>query len=82
MTWPDGNGPNMILDDGGDATLLLHKGVEFEKAGEVPDPGSASNPEFAIVLGLFGAIYLGAALALGISEAHLAAARLRRVFRR
>jgi adenosylhomocysteinase len=52
MTWPSGDGPNMILDDGGDATLLLHKGVEFEKAGEVPDPGSASNPEFAIVLGL------------------------------
>ena len=52
MTWPDGAGPNMILDDGGDATLLLHKGVEFEKAGEVPDPTGASNPEFAIVLGL------------------------------
>src|SRR4051794_34047100 len=52
MTWPDGDGPNMILDDGGDATLLLHKGVEFETAGEVPDPTSASNEEFAIVLGL------------------------------
>ncbi len=52
MTWPDGDGANMILDDGGDATLLLHKGVEFEKLGEVPDPTSASNPEFAIVLGL------------------------------
>jgi adenosylhomocysteinase len=57
MTWPanaDGseNGPNMILDDGGDATMLLHKGAEFEKSGEVPDPTSASNPEFAIVLGL------------------------------
>jgi adenosylhomocysteinase len=56
MSWPEGangeQGPNMILDDGGDATLLLHKGVEFEKAGEVPDPGSATNPEFAIVLGL------------------------------
>jgi len=57
MSWPDGvngeaSGPNMILDDGGDATLLLHKGVEFEKSGEVPDPTSASNPEFAIVLGL------------------------------
>ena len=57
MSWPDdanGNpqGANMILDDGGDATLLLHKGVEFEKAGEVPDPTSASNAEFAIVLGL------------------------------
>jgi adenosylhomocysteinase len=55
MTWPDaaaGNGANMILDDGGDATLLLHKGVEFEKAGEVPDPTSASNPELALILGL------------------------------
>jgi adenosylhomocysteinase len=52
MTWPDGDGPNMILDDGGDATLLLHKGVEYEKAGEVPDPTSASNAELAIVLGL------------------------------
>ena len=57
MSWPadiNGNaqGPNMILDDGGDATLLVHKGVEFEKSGEVPDPTSATNPEFAIVLGL------------------------------
>ena len=52
MTWPDGDGPNMILDDGGDATMLVHKGVEFEKSGVVPDPTSASNPEFAIVLGL------------------------------
>jgi adenosylhomocysteinase len=52
MTWPDGDGPNMILDDGGDATMLLHKGAEFEKTGEVPDPTSATNPEFAIVLGL------------------------------
>ena len=57
MTWPDGpagesRGPNMILDDGGDATMLLHKGVEFEASGEVPDPTSATNPEFAIVLGL------------------------------
>ncbi|NDF41630.1 MAG: adenosylhomocysteinase [Actinobacteria bacterium] len=52
MTWPDGDGPNMILDDGGDATLLLHKGVEYEAAGKVPDPTSAGNPELAIVLGL------------------------------
>ena len=58
MTWPAGadgtvyDGPNMILDDGGDATLLVHKGVEYEKAGEVPDPTAASNPELAIVLGL------------------------------
>src|SRR2546421_1831919 len=40
LTWGDG-GPNMILDDGGDATLLVHKGVEFERAGAVPDPASA-----------------------------------------
>jgi adenosylhomocysteinase len=52
MTWPDGVGPNMILDDGGDATLLLHKGVEFERTGEVPDPTTADNAELAIVLGL------------------------------
>src|SRR5215510_3743206 len=53
LTWPDGDdGPNMILDDGGDATLVLHKGVEYEKKGEVPDPTAASNPELAIVLGL------------------------------
>jgi adenosylhomocysteinase len=50
LTWPDGEGPNMILDDGGDATLLLHKGVEFELAGAVPDPASAESEEFRIVL--------------------------------
>ena len=38
LRWPGGEGPNLILDDGGDATLLVHKGVEFEKAGAVPDP--------------------------------------------
>jgi adenosylhomocysteinase len=42
----------MILDDGGDATLLVHKGAEFEKLGEVPDATTASSAEFAIVLGL------------------------------
>ncbi len=47
-------GPNMILDDGGDATLLVHKGVEYEKAGEVPDPSTADNEEFEVVLGLLG----------------------------
>jgi adenosylhomocysteinase len=50
MSWPDSDGPNMILDDGGDATMLVHKGVEYEKSGEVPDPGSASNPELAVIL--------------------------------
>jgi adenosylhomocysteinase len=58
LRWPgeDGSqgasGPNMILDDGGDATLLVHKGTEFEKAGAVPDPASADSEEFQIVLGL------------------------------
>jgi adenosylhomocysteinase len=52
LSWPDGEGPNMILDDGGDATLLVHKGVEFERAGAVPDPESADSEEFQIVLGL------------------------------
>jgi adenosylhomocysteinase len=40
----------MILDDGGDATLLVHKGVEYEAAGAVPDPSTADNEEFAIIL--------------------------------
>jgi adenosylhomocysteinase len=52
LTWPGQDGPNMILDDGGDATLLVHKGVEFEKAGAVPDPGSADSHEFRVVLDL------------------------------
>jgi adenosylhomocysteinase len=50
LTWPDGQGPNMILDDGGDATLLVHKGVEYEAAGAVPDPSTADNDEFRIIL--------------------------------
>jgi adenosylhomocysteinase len=52
LTWPDGDGPNMILDDGGDATLLVHKGTEYEKAGAVPDPESADSEEFQVVLTL------------------------------
>jgi adenosylhomocysteinase len=56
LRWPqaqDGSsGPNMILDDGGDATLLVHKGVEFERAGAVPDPASAESEELQVVLGL------------------------------
>jgi adenosylhomocysteinase len=51
LTWPEG-GPNMILDDGGDATLLVHKGAEFEQAGAVPDPDSAESEEFRVVLSL------------------------------
>ena len=45
LRWPDGEGPNMILDDGGDATLLVHKGVEYEAAGAVPDPTTADSEE-------------------------------------
>jgi adenosylhomocysteinase len=47
-----GQGPTQIVDDGGDATLLIHKGVEFEKAGRVPDPAGAESEEFAVVLRL------------------------------
>ncbi|QMU67863.1 adenosylhomocysteinase [Streptacidiphilus sp. P02-A3a] len=52
LTWPGEVGPNMILDDGGDATMLIHKGVEFEKAGAAPDPSTADNEEFRVVLEL------------------------------
>jgi adenosylhomocysteinase len=52
LTWPDGDGPNMILDDGGDATLLVHKGTEYEKAGAVPDPESADSEELQVILRL------------------------------
>jgi adenosylhomocysteinase len=54
LTWPDAEngGPNMILDDGGDATLLVHKGHQFEQAGAVPDPEGADSEEFKVVLRL------------------------------
>jgi adenosylhomocysteinase len=52
LRWPDGGGPNMILDDGGDATLLVHKGVEYEKAGAVPEPTDDDSEEWTVVLGL------------------------------
>ncbi len=51
LSWGDG-GPNMILDDGGDATMLVHKGVEFERAGAVPDPSTAESEEFRVFLAL------------------------------
>ena len=54
LTWPEGDGPNMLLDDGGDATLLIHKGVEFEKEGEVPEP-TGDGGEFDEVLKLLAA---------------------------
>jgi adenosylhomocysteinase len=52
LLWPDGQGPNMILDDGGDATLLVHKGAEFEAAGAVPSPDTADSEEYAVILGV------------------------------
>jgi len=52
LQWPDGGGPNMILDDGGDATLLVHKGVEYEKAGAVPAPTEDDSEEWQVVLGV------------------------------
>jgi adenosylhomocysteinase len=52
LTWPDGKGPNMILDDGGDATMLIHKGTEFEAAGKVPDAKPGANEEWKVFLNL------------------------------
>jgi adenosylhomocysteinase len=52
LSWPEGDGPNMILDDGGDATLLVHNGVEYEAAGAVPDPSTADSDEPRVVLSL------------------------------
>jgi adenosylhomocysteinase len=56
LTWPgedgEAEGPNMILDDGGDATMLVHKGTEFEAAGAVPDPATAESEEFEVFLTL------------------------------
>merc|ERR1712048_547484 len=54
LTWPGADGPDQIVDDGGDATMLIHKGKEFEekyaKDKSLPDPNSTSNPEFKCVL--------------------------------
>jgi adenosylhomocysteinase len=52
LLWPDGKLPNMILDDGGDATLMVHKGVEFEKAGAVPEDSEEDNEEYKAILGV------------------------------
>jgi adenosylhomocysteinase len=57
LSWPDGAGPNMILDDGGDATLLVHKGVEFERNGRVPEPSDQDSEEMAIVLDVLRASF-------------------------
>ncbi|NHC13059.1 adenosylhomocysteinase [Motilibacter deserti] len=55
LTWPDGSGPNMLLDDGGDATLLIHKGTEFEKAGAVPSTDPNDSEEYGVILDLLRA---------------------------
>jgi adenosylhomocysteinase len=52
LRWPDGRGPDLILDDGGDATLLVHLGVEFERAGGVPEPGPDDSEEYRIICDL------------------------------
>ncbi len=55
LAWPGEEGPNMILDDGGDATMLIHKGVEFEKAGAVPEAAEADSEEWVVFLDLLRA---------------------------
>ncbi|MES9811325.1 MAG: adenosylhomocysteinase [Candidatus Thiodiazotropha sp.] len=52
LNWPDGAAPNMILDDGGDATLLVHKGVEFADSGAVPEPQDDDPEEWRVILGV------------------------------
>ncbi len=47
LLWPDGGGPNMLLDDGGDATMMVHKGVVFEKAKKVPAPKKDDGEDYA-----------------------------------
>jgi adenosylhomocysteinase len=56
LRWPNHDGPTMILDDGGDATLLVHKGLEFERAGFVPAPESANSEEYRVILALLDRI--------------------------
>src|ERR1700716_1311915 len=48
LTWPDHHGPTMLLDDGGDATMLVLRGAEYEAAGKVPDPATAESEEFMV----------------------------------
>src|SRR6201986_2849776 len=52
LTWPAADGPNLLLDDGGDATLLVHRGAEYEADGKVPDPSTAENDEHRVILEL------------------------------
>jgi adenosylhomocysteinase len=76
LRWPGFDGPTMILDDGGDATLLVHKGLEFERAGFVPSPETAESEEYSVILQLLHKIIAGgekifapmAAGIIGVSE--------------
>ena len=53
LVWPDGSGPDLVVDDGGDATLLLHRGFEYEEAGRVPDFDAEHEPEeWGVILDL------------------------------
>ncbi|MCB9507624.1 MAG: adenosylhomocysteinase [Myxococcales bacterium] len=56
LVWPTGDGPTLIVDDGGDATLLIHMGADFERRGVMPDPTTAENEEEAIILSLLSAV--------------------------
>ena len=55
LEWPGGTGPNLILDDGGDATMLVHKGAEYEAAGVVPGPADDDPEEWLVVLATLSA---------------------------
>jgi adenosylhomocysteinase len=57
LNWPDGQGPNLILDDGGDLTLLVHKGFQFEKAGKTQTAKPSDSDEYKVVLGLLGDLF-------------------------
>ena len=56
LHWGEGDGPNLILDDGGDATLLIHLGHELEKAGEMPDPSKGESEEHTVILSILEAV--------------------------
>ena len=56
IIWPDGTGPDLIVDDGGDATLLIHKGREFEQAGKVPEPTDDDSEEWTVILALLASL--------------------------
>jgi adenosylhomocysteinase len=56
LVWPDGSGPNLILDDGGDATMLVHLGVQSETSGQWPNPEDAHSAEEKVVFQILGAV--------------------------